>query len=63
MLGSFNPGWMEYFDSSNGQTAWINSLATGIILMIGPVASYVCDRVGARYATVIGKVLNFDKFQ
>jgi len=25
--------------------------------MIGPVASYVCDRVGARYATVIGSVI------
>ena len=25
--------------------------------MIGPVASFICDRVGARWATVIGSIL------
>lgn len=53
----FNPRWQAEFNTSDGTTAWVNSTAAGIILMIGPIGSYIVDRCGCRWGTVIGSTI------
>ena len=53
----FNPRWQAEFNTSDGVTAWVNSTAAGIILMIGPIGSYIVDRCGCRWGTVIGSTI------
>ena len=57
MTGVFNPRWQAEFNTSDGVTAWVNSTAAGIILMIGPIGSYIVDRCGCRWGTVIGSTI------
>ena len=57
LTGVFNPRWQAEFNTSDGVTAWVNSTAAGIILMIGPIGSYIVDRCGCRWGTVIGSTI------
>jgi len=55
--GVFNPRWKVEFDSLDGETAWVNSTAAAMILIVGPVGAFVVDRCGCRWGTIIGSII------
>nr|XP_039273830.1 monocarboxylate transporter 14-like [Styela clava] len=49
--------WLDEFQTSKGNTAWIGSLATGSSLLAGPLGSALISRIGTRKTVVVGGVV------
>ncbi|XP_064638432.1 monocarboxylate transporter 14-like [Lineus longissimus] len=47
---------LEAFESSNADTAWPGSIATGLALGLGPLASVLCNKFGHRATCIAGGV-------
>ncbi|XP_046558269.1 monocarboxylate transporter 14-like [Haliotis rubra] len=48
---------LDQFNSSRGETAWIGSLLSGLVLLLGPVGVVVLDLLGTRVTAILGAVL------
>ncbi|XP_048246512.1 monocarboxylate transporter 14-like isoform X3 [Haliotis rufescens] len=48
---------LDQFKSSRGETAWIGSLLSGLVLLLGPVGVVVLGLLGTRATAVLGAVL------
>ncbi|XP_067668388.1 monocarboxylate transporter 13-like [Haliotis asinina] len=50
---------IDYFHTSREVTAWIGSLAVGLIFLTGPLAAFLTTRFGIRKTTIGGTLLAF----
>ncbi|XP_060597366.1 monocarboxylate transporter 12-like [Ruditapes philippinarum] len=60
LLYSFGILYIEFlnqYEGSKGETAWIGSLATGLQLVTGPIASVLTNKFGCRATTIIGAIV------
>ncbi|XP_060597365.1 monocarboxylate transporter 12-like [Ruditapes philippinarum] len=60
LLYSFGILYIEFlnqYEGSKGETAWIGSLATGLQLVMGPIASVLTNKFGCRATTIIGAIV------
>ncbi|XP_077977761.1 monocarboxylate transporter 13-like [Glandiceps talaboti] len=57
-MGVFFIEFMEYFNTDAGTTAWVNSVAFAMLYCVGPVASALNDRFGARPIIIFGGILS-----
>ncbi|XP_046558282.1 monocarboxylate transporter 14-like [Haliotis rubra] len=60
LMQSFGVIYVELlgqFESSRGETAWIGSLLSGLVLLLGPVGVVVLDLLGTRVTAILGAVL------
>merc|ERR1712136_334178 len=56
-FGIFNVAFLEEYESSKAQMAWVGSLLAGFYLAMGPITSTLCNRYGCRIVTIIGSFL------
>jgi len=56
-FGIFFVEFVDYFNSTHGETAWIASILVGLTLGSGPIASVVTNRFGCRPCTMAGGVV------
>ncbi|KAG8224912.1 hypothetical protein J437_LFUL006271 [Ladona fulva] len=56
-FGVFYVHLLHYFGEGKSKTAWIGSLFMAIPLLSGPLASFLTDRFGCRWVTIVGSVL------
>ncbi|XP_066992599.1 monocarboxylate transporter 12 [Anabrus simplex] len=56
-FGVFFSEFLRYFESGNGETAFIASILVGVTLCSGPITSSFVNRFGCRPVTIAGAVL------
>jgi len=56
-FGIFFVEFVDYFDASHSETAWIASILVGLTLGSGPIASVITNRFGCRPCTMAGGVV------
>ncbi|XP_046557847.1 monocarboxylate transporter 12-like [Haliotis rubra] len=45
---------IDYFHGNRAETAWVGSVASGIILLIAPLSGWMTERYGCRLPTIVG---------
>ncbi|XP_052214875.1 monocarboxylate transporter 4-like isoform X2 [Dreissena polymorpha] len=55
--GLFYVKFLERFDGTASQTAWVSSLSMTVRLLVGPIVSILCNRVSCRKLCYLGAVL------
>lgn len=48
---------LEEFKESKATTAWVGSLAFGLLFIMGPLTSFVCTKLGCRVSAILGGLL------
>jgi len=56
-FGIFFIEFIDYFNSTHGETAWIASILVGLTLGSGPIASVITNKYGCRPCTMAGGVV------
>ncbi|KAL8617829.1 hypothetical protein ACOMHN_040177 [Nucella lapillus] len=56
-FGVFQSKYMDQFNATNKQTAWVGSLLAGCYLTVGPVVSVLAERFGSRKVTIAGSCI------
>ncbi|XP_071078476.1 monocarboxylate transporter 12-like [Haliotis cracherodii] len=45
---------IDYFQGNRAETAWVGSIASGLILLVAPLSGWMTERYGCRVPTIIG---------
>ena len=55
-IGVIYSDLLKYFNRGKGETAWLPSLFSGMMFLMGPLAGFLTERFGCRCITIVGAI-------
>ncbi|XP_038050354.1 monocarboxylate transporter 14-like [Patiria miniata] len=61
-IGVFFNEWRQFFDASATAVGVVGSVHLAAFLFMGPLAGYLCNRIGSRKLAILGGMMTFTSF-